>query len=132
MTARVATMVLLGVAFAVPAHAGIFTERQAGGVVVYSNVPKSSAADSLMRGARAVPAVVQGTRTAQAQPVGFPRISQADQQQRDADRKAILADELDNEQQLLGRARAQGAAPDVQHRHLSNIAALKRELAAMH
>jgi hypothetical protein len=132
MTVRVATMVLLGLAFAVPAHAGIFSERQAGGVVVYSNVPKNSAADSPVRGARAVPAVVQGTRTAQAQPASFPRISQADQQQRDADRKAILTDELDNEQQLLGRARAQGAAPDVQHRHLSNIAALKRELAAMH
>lgn len=132
MKAGVATMILLGLAFTTPAHAGIFTERQAGGVVVYSNMPAGSAADAVHR-RRSVPATGgPGTRTALAEPARFPRISQADQQMRDADRKTILNDELENEQQLLDRTRARGGAPEVEHRHLSNIAALKRELAAMH
>lgn len=131
MKAAVATMILLGLACAAPAHAGIFTERQAGGVVVYSNMPAGTAADAVRR-SRPAPATGPGTRTAQAEPARFPRISQTDQQKRDADRKTILNDELDNEQQLLDRARARGGAPEVEHRHLSNIAALKRELAAMH
>jgi len=62
---------------------------------------------------------------------GFPRISQADQQKRDLGREAILNEELDSEQRLLERARARQAAADVQRRHLSNIAALKRELAGL-
>jgi len=62
---------------------------------------------------------------------GFPRISRAEQRKRDLGREAILNEELDNEQQLLDRARARQAAADVQRRHLGNIAAIKRELAGL-
>lgn len=123
-------MFLLNLACAAPALAGIFAKREPGGVTVYSNIPTGSRVDEPARAARTTGlsrAGVAGTPAA----AGFPRISRAEQRKRDLGREAILNEELDNEQQLLDRARARQAAADVQRRHLGNIAAIKRELAGL-
>ncbi|WP_313707065.1 hypothetical protein [Massilia sp.] len=117
-------MLLLNLACAAPALAGIFTKREPGGVTVYSNIPSGPRVDQ--PAARPSRAAAAGTAAA-----GFPRISRAEQRKRDLGREAILNEELDNEQQLLARARARQAAADVQRRHLGNIAAIKRELAGL-
>lgn len=121
-------MLLLNLAFAAPASAGIFAKREPGGVTVYSNIPTGSRVDESVR-ATAGPSRVGMASTSAA--VGFPRISRNEQQKRDLGREAILNEELDNEQQLLEHARARQAAADVQQRHLSNIEAIKRELAGL-
>jgi len=118
-------MLLLNLACAAPALAGIFAKREPGGVTVYSNIPGGPRVDQpAVRPSRAAAA---GTAAA----AGFPRISRAEQRKRDLGREAILNEELDNEQQLLARARARQAAAEVQRRHLGNIAAIKRELAGL-
>jgi len=123
-------MLLLNLACAAPALAGIFAKREPGGVTVYSNIPTDSRGDEPARAAAAGRSrTVMAGRPAAA---GFPTVSRAEQQQRDLGRKAILNEELDNEQLLLERARARQAAADVQRRHLSNIEAIKRELAGLH
>lgn len=118
-------MLLLNLACAAPALAGIFTKREPGGVTVYSNIPSGPRVDQ--PAARPSRAAVADTPAA----AGFPRISRAEQRKRDLGREAILNEELDNEQQLLARARARQAAADEQRRHLGNIAAIKRELAGL-
>lgn len=125
-----AAMLLLNLAYAAPALAGIFAKREPGGVTVYSNIPTGSRVDEPARAAAAgrSRAVMAGRPAA----AGFPTVSRAEQRQRDLGREAILNEELDNEQQLLDRARARQAAEDVQRRHLSNIEAIKRELAGLH
>ena len=124
-----AMMLLLNLAYTMPALAGIFARREPGGVTVYSNMPTGQRVDEPMR-----TAAVARSRTVMAgrpAAAGFPSISRAEQQQRDLGREAILHEELDNEQQLLDLARARQAAADVQRRHLKNIEAIKRELAGL-
>ena len=124
-----AAMLLLNLACAAPALAGIFARREPGGVTVYSNIPAGPRVDQPARAAQAA----GPSRAAAGGPAaaGFPRISRAEQQQRDLGREAILNEELGNEQQLLDRARARQAAAEVQRRHLGNIEAIKRELAGL-
>jgi hypothetical protein len=124
------SMLLLNLACAAPALAGIFAKREPGGVTVYSNIPTGSRVDEPARAARATGASRAAVASTPAA-AGFPRISRAEQRKRDLGREAILNEELDNEQQLLARARARQAAADVQRRHLGNIAAIKRELAGL-
>jgi hypothetical protein len=116
-------VILLCLACAAPAQADIYARRDASGAMVYSNVPPAARATVVAPPVRAARAGMEAPE--------FPRIARAEQQQRDRGRQSILHNELSSEEQLLQRARADGAAPDVQHRHLSNIAALKRELAAL-
>lgn len=125
-------MLLLNLVCAAPALAGIFAKREPGGVTVYSNIPTGSRVDEPAPAARAAAARSRAAVPGRSSAAGFPRISRAEQQKRDLGRAAILNEELDNEQQLLDRARARQAAADVQRRHLSNIAAIKRELAGVH
>lgn len=126
-----AAMLLLNVVCAEPALAGIFAKREPGGVIVYSNIPNRSRMDEPARAAQAAARPSQAVAANAPAAAGFPSISQADQKKRDLGREAILNEELESEQQLLERARARQAAADVQRRHLSNIAALKRELAGL-
>lgn len=89
--------------------------------------------------------------TAAAQPGGFPRVDSAEQRARDADRRAILDDELRSEQQKLDALRAEynngaperrgdernyakyqertAALRDSVSRSEKNVEALKREIA---
>ncbi len=124
-------MLLLNLACAAPAVGGIFAKREPGGVTVYSNIPNGPRMDEPARAAQAAARPSRAVAASAPAAAGFPRISQADQQKRDLGREAILNEELDSEQRLLERARARQAAADVQRRHLSNIAALKRELAGL-
>jgi hypothetical protein len=68
---------------------------------------------------------------AHAQMAGFPRVTGARQRELDGGRRNILRTELSSEQQALSTAIAAQAAQDVVQRHVANIAALQRELAAM-
>jgi hypothetical protein len=116
---------LLGCGYTNQASCAIYAQRDAGsGAMVYSNVPLNSRASGVV--SAVVPARVPALQRA-----GFPVIAKAEQRQRDADRNAILRTELEEEQQRLDRAYAAGAAADVQQRHRSNIAALKREIASV-
>jgi hypothetical protein len=124
MSGRAIIAIVMIAAYALPAHGAIFARRDASGAMVYSNVPAP------VRGG--VIELAPAARASVPEPDKFPRIARAEQQQRDLGRQAILNQELDNEQQQLGRARAAGAAQEVQHRHQSNIDALKRELAGLH
>ncbi|NHZ35295.1 hypothetical protein [Massilia rubra] len=58
----------------------------------------------------------------------FPRVDPHTQQERDIDRRAILENELVSEQKALTAAREHGADDDARHRHIANLAALRREL----
>ena len=124
-------MLLLNLACAAPALAGIFAKREPGGVTVYSNIPAGPRVDQPARAAQATAGQSRAVLASAPAGAGFPRISRAEQRQRDLGREAILSEELDNEQQLLDRARMRRAAADVQQRHLSNIEAIKRELAGL-
>lgn len=115
---------LLGCACMKQVSCAIYAQRDASGAMVYSNVPSTGRATGV------VPAAAPAKATA-PQRASFPIIARAEQQQRDADRNTILRNELDEEQQRLDRAHAEGAAADVQQRHRSNIAALKREIATV-
>lgn len=113
------TLACMLILFSLPVRGAIVVQRDATGAMVYSNVPMAM---TVLGPAKAAPA---------PQLHHFPVIARAEQQQRDRARLAILHDELDSEQQHLRQARGAGAAPDIQHRHLSNIAALQREIAAL-
>jgi hypothetical protein len=103
------------------AHADIHTRVEPGGLVVISNVaPVSTAAVTTPAPARAQPAVAPRAGLQQA---SFPRVTPDQQRSRDADRRAILQEELAAEQTAL--ARAQG---EQLRRHQANVAALQREL----
>lgn len=91
------------------------------GMVVLNNVPPPETAAPVR--------AVQGK--AQATPASFARISAARQRELDADRRAILEDELNEEQRALTAASAGHAARDVLQRHAANVAALQRELARL-
>lgn len=65
----------------------------------------------------------------QARSDNFPRVSAAEQQQRDIERRQILNNELANEQRLLVAERGQNPTNrDAVRRHERNIAALEEEL----
>jgi hypothetical protein len=114
-----------GLGAAAAAHAAIYVQRDAAsGAVLYSNVPASAGK------ARGHVAVFSPSVPADASQ--FPRITRAEQQQRDLGRQAILNDELAQERQRLQQAQAAGADAQAQQRHRSNIEALQRELAALH
>jgi hypothetical protein len=125
-------LILLSMASAAPAPCAIFVQRDAGtGAMVYSNVPLGGR-DGARRGVTEIVATVAApAKPVLSQDASFPIISRAEQQQRDLGRQSILNDELDREQQRLSLAHTAGAAPEVQHRHRSNIEALKREIAAL-
>jgi hypothetical protein len=87
--------------------------------------------------AHARPARAQSTG-ATVTSASFPRVDAYTQRHREADRRAILEQELRSEQQRLAQLRAQGAVPDAEagrrtaediERSEGNIAALQRELA---
>jgi hypothetical protein len=91
------------------------------GMVVLNNVPP---------GARAAPAQAHiPDRNSRALLAAFARVSPARQREMDADRRAILENELNEERRALAVASAGHAAGDVRARHAANIAALQRELA---
>lgn len=116
---------LCGIAGGAPA--AIFVQNDGTtGIPIFSNVP---ARGQRVAGVGAAPAA--RTRPAAASDAtAFPRVSVAQQQERDVGRRTILLEELDSEIALFQKAKAASAAPDVQARHDSNIAALKRELNA--
>lgn len=119
-----ACILLYGLASGAPVWGAIHVGRDAAsGALIYSNMPAGS------RGGMVRDVATKAAPPAPA-PDGFPVIARADQQRRDHDRKAILNDELIEEQRRLELARANGAAPEVQHRHRSNIEALLREITA--
>jgi hypothetical protein len=125
-----ACLILLNMTCAAPARSAIYAQRDAGsGAMVYSNVPLAGRSNAVRGVTGGVPASAKAAKAVLPHQASFPVIARAEQQQRDLDRQAILHDELDSEQQRLDLARAAGAAPDIQHRHRSNIAALKREIA---
>jgi len=109
------------------AWAAIFVQNDATtGIPIFSNVP---AREPRMADVGAAP-TARAKPAAASEAAAFPRISVAQQRKRDVDRRAILREELDRETALFQKAKAASAAPDVQARHDSNIAALKRELNA--
>lgn len=110
---------LLALVMAAPcAHAGVYAHVDPqSGMTVLNNVPPAEGEPRAA--APSAPA-----------PRDFPRVSGAQQQQRDGERHAILQIELDSEQQALDTARKGHADGAVLARHAVNIAALKRELAA--
>lgn len=78
---------------------------------------------SRARSRAASPAPVRHT------PSTYPRISTAEQQRRDDERRGILMDELKAEAGALAAALSKAADPDTVHRHKTNVASLKREIA---
>ncbi|NHZ61895.1 hypothetical protein [Massilia genomosp. 1] len=93
---------------------------RASGVTVLSNVPPKPG----LATAPLSPAVPLRSATV----ASFPRVDPHTQQERDIDRRAILENELVSEQKALTTAREHGADADVRHRHIANLAALRREL----
>ncbi len=65
----------------------------------------------------------------QATPADFPRVNGEQQKARDDDRRAILEQELANEQKLLDAARADPAGKDRAQIHERNVESIRRELA---
>lgn len=126
-----ACIALCGLACAASAQGAIHVQRDAtSGALVYSNVPQPGRA-GMPPATGPAPARARAALPAPApQLAGFPVVAQAEQRQRDRERNAILHEELDQERLRLTLARGTGAAPDVQHRHRSNIDALLREIAA--
>lgn len=59
----------------------------------------------------------------------FPKVTPAEQRQRDVDRLSILHDELSSEKAAYAVAQTKKAGADVLSRHRANIASLERELA---
>lgn len=99
------------------ASAGVYEHVDpASGMTILNNVPPT---------ARPVAVATPAAATA------FPRVSSAQQNQRDGARRDILASELQTEEQALATAAAARAASDVLARHAANVAALKRELAGV-
>jgi len=90
------------------------------GMVVINNIPPA---------AQAAPPAAQPAVSAQSP--SFPSISAKRQQQMDAERRAILQEELGEEQRALAAASARRAASDVLARHIANVASLQRELAGL-
>lgn len=96
-------------------------------------IPKEPRSEPVARPARSAGAAPAGRGTRDTPSVstdatGFPRIA-ADQQRRmDIDRKKILSDELQAVEGALRQAIGRQAAPEVIHRHESDMAALRREL----
>lgn len=107
---------------ATPCRAGgeVYTHvDRVSGMVVLSNVPPP---------ASMAPAHVVQDK-ARAAPAAFTRVTPARQREMDADRRAILEDELNEERRALAAASGARAAREVLTRHAANIAALQRELA---
>jgi hypothetical protein len=107
------------------AHAGgaIHSRTGEGGLVILSNIPAPDAP----RAPRARPV----RQVAAPAPAAFPRVGADEQRARDADRRAILQEELVAERQALDGARGRNAPPDQLRRHQHNIEALQRELASV-
>jgi hypothetical protein len=64
----------------------------------------------------------------QATPADFPRVNGEQQKARDDDRRAILEQELANEQKLLDTAKGDPAGKDKVQLHERNIESIRREL----
>ena len=113
-------------------YAEIFTYVDRGsGVTVISNVPLPSGSDYEIENALAIRN--RSARTgAAARPAGFPVVSSQLQKERDRDRRDILQKELESEQRSAEVALSRSEPASIVHRHLENIAALKRELSALH
>jgi len=91
------------------------------GMVVLNNVPP---------GVRMAPTQAHTpNRNSTALLAEFARVSPTRQQEMDADRRAILENELKEERHAFTVALGGRAADDVRARHAANIAALQRELA---
>ncbi|MDR3428828.1 MULTISPECIES: DUF4124 domain-containing protein [Silvimonas] len=138
------------------AHADIYKYVDADGRITFSNLPMHGASrvytDPIPMGnkARGKGTGASGTRVTAPSPADFPRVDSATQKSRDSNRKQILQDELNTEQQALADSRralsdAQ-ASPDAQANsakyqdrvsrlrdnatvHEKNVAALQQELA---
>jgi hypothetical protein len=95
------------------------------GMVVLNNVPPPARSAAGPAPGRALGARAKATSTA------FPSVSPVRQRELDVDRRAILQDELNEEQRSLAAASGARAARDVLARHAANIAALQRELARL-
>jgi len=107
------------------AAAGVYEHvDKASGMTIMNNLPPAA-------GAAPVAAVRQVGPAAPASAQTFPRVSSAQQNQRDGARRDILASELQTEEEALAAAAAKRAASDVLARHAANVAALKRELAGV-
>ena len=104
------------------------------GAITYSNFPprrqmNEQATPDTSRTER--PLIQKGSRIEAAtakSPANFPKVSAAVQKERDIDRRTILNDELQSEQNALIDAIVKKAADDIVLRHKANIAALKREI----
>jgi hypothetical protein len=95
------------------------------GMVVLNNVPPRARPAPAPAPGRAIGARAQATAAV------FPSVSPLRQRELDVDRRAILQDELNEEQRSLAAASGGRATRDVLARHAANIAALRRELARL-
>lgn len=134
--ARAAAIALLATVIMIPATAAIIVTREAGsGVAILSNMPVRTGAGIVAKpielSRHRSRNVITDDGASSASAVAFPRIAPNVQRERDGGRKQILRDELDAELLALQSARERGEAADAVHRHDSNIAALKRELAGL-
>lgn len=102
-------------ALAIPAaRATICKYVDADGNVVYSNVPPGKGLRKLSCEIADEAPVRAGGGKAAATPSSFPRVEPGTQKSRDEMRRKVLADELSNEEKLLGEAReayGNGAPP---------------------
>lgn len=102
------------------------------GHVTYSNTPRPGAKQLNIDGVRPGKA-----KTKAASPYYFPRVDKATQQQRDAMRRQLLLDELQQEQRNLAAAQAAQRQPgadlnkaaETTRLHEKNIEMLNKELA---
>jgi hypothetical protein len=104
------------------------------GHVTWSNVPlhgqasaKAAAPTSTVRPARVSYRPASNASTSIG-PAHFPRVTEAQQRDRDNDRRQILIDELKDEQEAFNKAKERNASDAEINRHRANIAALEREL----
>ncbi|MFZ6754768.1 hypothetical protein ACO0KY_15470 [Undibacterium sp. Dicai25W] len=109
-------------------HAEIFNYLdRVSGVTVMTNVPPPLGSDS--DGDHTPQVRNRSSRiNEKSRPVGFPTVNPQLQKERDSERREILQNELEGEQQHVNLALARKEPANVIHRHLENITALKREL----
>ena len=108
------------------AAAGVFTHVDpVSGMIVMSNVARAGTSRPAAQVGAPAPRLRPGAAP------DFPRISAQRQRSLDGERRAILEDELRQEQRALAAASSTRAAGEVRARHAANVAALQRELGAL-
>jgi hypothetical protein len=113
--------------FPLIAHSEIYKHVDDQGKVTYSNVPMKGGVKLNLESPNSMPSTrVKSSST--PSPVGFPRIGNDTQKQRDGTRRKILEDELANEEKLLASSQKGNTKEEIDL-HTRNVGALKKELA---